>query len=53
MVVAERRLTRALAIIADLREKAEIAAEEARDLAIARAEAREEDERDGMDWDNQ
>ena len=29
------------------------AAEEARDVAIARAEAREEAERDGMDWDNQ
>jgi hypothetical protein len=29
------------------------AAEEARDVAIARAEAREEEERDGMDWDNQ
>jgi hypothetical protein len=40
MVVAERRLKRALAVYADLREKAEIAAEEARDLAIARAEAR-------------
>ena len=29
------------------------AAEEARDVALARAEAREEEERDGMDWDNQ
>ena len=29
------------------------AAEEARDVAIARADAREEEERDGMDWDNQ
>jgi hypothetical protein len=53
MIVAERRLTRALAIIADLREKAEYAAEEARDMALARAEAREEAERDGMDWDGQ
>ena len=29
------------------------AAEEARDIALARAEAREEAERGGMDWDNQ
>lgn len=53
MIVAERRLTRALAIVSDLREKAQYAAEEARDLAVARAEAREEAERDGFDWDNQ
>jgi hypothetical protein len=51
MVVAERRLTRALAVVAALRSRA--AEEEAWERVVARAESEEDSERDGFDNDGQ